>query len=131
MRDPRPGLPWSVRRLHRRRAYWDYMTSPAWFAYRERWATEWAARHGTEPCCLACGGPWSLARDDLHHRSYTRLGHEAHVDLTPLCRACHREVHRILESDRSWRRLGRAQASDLIVAALRHRAVASKEGARL
>jgi hypothetical protein len=129
VRDPRRGLAWSLRRLQRRLAYRDYMTSFAWLARRERWVAEWTARHGTEPCCLACGGPWSLARDDLHHRSYARLGHEAHGDLTPLCRACHREVHRILESDRSWRRLDRAQATDLIVAALRHRALDSQEGA--
>lgn len=129
MRDPRPDLAWSLRRLQRRLAYWDYMSSFAWFSRREQWAAEWTAHHRAQPCCVVCGGPWSLARDDLHHRSYTRLGHEAHGDLTPLCRACHHDVHRVLESDRSWRRLGRAQATDLIVAALRRRALASQEGA--
>ena len=129
MRDPRRGLTWSLRRLQRRLAYRDYMTSFAWLARRERWAAEWTAHHDAEPRCVVCGGPWSLARDDLHHRSYARLGHEAHGDLAPLCRPCHRKVHRVLESDRSWRRLGRAQATDLIVAALRHRALASQEGA--
>ena len=80
------------------------------------------------------GKPAGLSLPDLQmgcraSRLPYRLGHEAHGDLTPLCRACHREVHRVLESDRSWRRLDRAQATDLIVAALRHRALTSKRGA--
>lgn len=123
MRDPRPGIAWSLGRVRRRAAYRDYMTRPAWFARRHRWVAEQATRYGTEPCCLVCGGPWSLIHDDLHHRSYARLGHEAHGDLIPLHRACHRALHRILESDPSWRRLDRAQATDLIVVALRHKAL--------
>jgi len=97
------------------------MASPAWFARRERWAKEWTVRHNREPCCVICWAAWSLRRDDLHHRSYARLGHEADHDLTPLCRRCHRRLHRILESDPSWRRLDRSQATDLIVVALRHK----------
>jgi hypothetical protein len=97
------------------------MASPAWFARRQQWLAEWTARHGGERRCLVCGTAWSLRRDDLHHRSYDRLGHEAHGDLIPLCRACHRALHRVIESDRSWRRLDRAQATDLIVTTLRHR----------
>jgi hypothetical protein len=79
------------------------------------------ARHGIEPCCLICGASWLLERDDLHHRTYARLGHESCRDLAPLCRHCHAVLHRVLESDRSWRRLDRAQATDLIVKALRRR----------
>ena len=123
MRDPRPGIAWSLRRVCRRIAYRDYMASPAWFARREGWATDWTARHGAEPCCLVCGSVWSLRHDDLHHRSYARLGHEARHDLIPLCRRCHRALHRVLECDPSWRRLDRTQATDLIVVALRHKAL--------
>ena len=123
MRDPRPGLIWSTGRLARRAAYCDYMSSPQWFALREQWARDWMARHGIEPCCLICGAPWLLERDDLHHRTYARLGHESCRDLIPLCRSCHGELHRVLESDRSWRRLDRAQATDLIVKALRRRTI--------
>ena len=57
----------------------------------------------------------------MHHRSYIRLGHEARHDLIPLCRTCHDALHRVLESDPSWRRLDRGQATDLIVRALRHK----------
>lgn len=121
MRDPRPGIAWSFGRLRRRAVYRDYMASPAWFARRQHWANEWMARHGTEPYCLVCGDPWSLRHDDLHHRTYARLGHEAHHDLIPLCRVCHRALHRVLESNPSWRRLDRRQATDLIVVALRHK----------
>ena len=34
-------------------------------------------------------------------------------------------LHRVLEFDRSWRRLDRAQATDLIVKALRRKALAT------
>ncbi len=77
--------------------------------------------HGTEPRCLVCGVEWALC-DDLHHRTYERLGSEACRDLIPLCRSCHGALHRMLETDRSWRRLNRAQATDLIVGKLRRKA---------
>jgi 5-methylcytosine-specific restriction endonuclease McrA len=97
------------------------MASQQWFALRERWAEDWAARHGNEPHCRICGIEWALC-DDLHHRTSERLGKEARQDLIPLCRSCHGALHRILESDRSWRRLNRAQATDLIVLNLRRKA---------
>jgi hypothetical protein len=127
VRKPRPGLAWSTRRLHHRAAYCNYMASQQWFALRERWAADWVERHGTEPHCLVCGVEWALC-DDLHHRTYERLGSEACRDLIPLCRSCHGAVHRILETDRSWRRLKRAQATDLIVVKLRRKA--HKRGVR-
>ena len=127
MRKPRPGLLWSTRRLHRRAAYCNYMASQQWFALRELWAADWAERHGTEPRCLVCDVGWALC-DDLHHRTYERLGSEGRRDLIPLCRCCHGALHRMLETDRSWRRLDRAQATDLIVVTLRHKA--HKRGVR-
>ena len=126
VRDPRPGLIWSVRRVRRRAAYCDYMASPAWFALRERWARDWTARRGVEPCCVICGAVWTLKRGDLHHRSYARLGHELGHDLIPLCRACHGTLHRAIESNPAWRRLDRAQATDLIVMALRRKLLGHK-----
>ena len=72
-----------------------------------------------------CGAPWLLERGDLHHRSYSRLGHERLRDLIPLCRICHIALHRVLEFDRSWRQFDRAQATDLIVKALRRKALAT------
>jgi|GEM_PF-815041 len=119
MRDPRPGVAWSKRRAARRADYAAWMASAAWQDRRRRWLTSWAARHDYPPVCAACGGPWSLRGGDLHHRSYARLGHEADRDLIPLDRDCHDQLHKILESTPAWRRLGRVQATDLIVARLR------------
>jgi hypothetical protein len=100
------------------------MASPQWFALRGRWAKDWKAHHGVEPCCLICGTRWSLERDDLHHRTYARLGHEGSRDLIPLCRICHGALHRVLEFNPSWRQIDRVQATDLIVKVLRRRCVA-------
>jgi len=119
MREPRPGLSWSRRRVLRRVSYATWMSSAAWLARRAAWRDAFVATHGTEPRCTACGGPWSLSRGDLHHRSYRRLGAEADGDLVPLDRTCHDQLHRILESTPTWRRLGREHATDVIVARLR------------
>ena len=121
MRDPRPGLGWSHRRLQTRARYAGYMDSQEWWGRRERWLAEWIQAHGAEPVCTGCGGEWTLRTGDLHHRTYARLGRESWRDLMPLCRRCHRELHRIMESVVSWRRLGPEQASDLIAARLRGR----------
>jgi len=67
----------------------------------------------------SAGDLWSLRRGDLHHRSYDRVGHEANGDLIALDRACHTQLHRILDSNPAWRRAGRPQATDVIVARLR------------
>ena len=127
MRDPRTGLTWSRSRLRRREAYASWMASRVWLSRRQAWREAWVAAHGTEPRCVACGGPWSLSHGDLHHRSYDRLGAERDCDLIPLDRACHDRLHRILESTPAWRRLGREHATDVIVARLRRDAT-SREG---
>ena len=126
MRDPRPGIAWSRRRLERRGDYASWMTSGEWLTRRQAWIKAWIARYGVEPCCVACGGPWSLRRSDLHHRSYDRLGAELFYDLIPLDRTCHDQLHAILESTPAWRRLGRAHATDVIVARLHQATTASK-----
>ena len=119
MRDPRPGLAWSRRRVARRGEYAAWMASVAWQARRRQWRDDWVAAHGSEPTCAVCGGSWSLHRGDLHHRSYDRLGHEADSDLIPLDRACHTRLHQILDASPQWRRVGRRQGTDVIVARLR------------
>jgi len=124
MRDPRPGLAWSRRRVGRRGKYASWMASGEWLARREAWHQAWITRYGAEPCCVACGGLWSLRHDDLHHRSYDRLGAERFSDLVPLDRVCHDRLHAILESTPAWRRLGREHATDVIVGRLRAAATA-------
>jgi len=98
------------------------MASRVWLSRRAQWRDTFVAIFGVEPTCTACEEPWTLQNGDLHHRSYDRLGYEHFNDLVPLCRACHERVHRILESTPAWRRLGRAQASDVIVGRLIRRA---------
>ena len=126
MRPPRPGLAWSPARAGRRAEYAAWMSSAGWWQARRRWRDTWIARFGAEPTCAVCGAPWTLRHGDLHHRSYDRLGHERFDDLTPTCRRCHRTVHLILESQPAWRRLGRAQATDLIVAQLSRSSAAAR-----
>ena len=122
MREPRPGLAWSGRRVATRAAYGVYMASPEWFRLRERWLAEYrAGREGADPVCVVCGCEWTLRSGDLHHRSYRRLGREDWRDLMPLCRPHHHAMHALLEADPAWRRLGRPQASELIAAKLRDR----------
>jgi 5-methylcytosine-specific restriction endonuclease McrA len=94
------------------------MGSQTWRDRRERWLEAFCARQGSDPTCAACSGAWTLRRGDLHHRSYDRVGRERVDDLVPLCRACHDHVHRVLESTPAWRRMGREQATDLIVACI-------------
>ena len=121
MREPQRGLGWSGQRIALRARYADYMDSPAWYRRRELWLEAWAAAHDQEPTCAVCEAPWTLDHGDLHHRSYRRLGHEGHRDLIPVCNHCHLLLHAFLERSPAWRRLDRAQATDLIVGLLRHR----------
>lgn len=90
------------------RAYYaTYIKSAEWHRRRVTWFEEEASLvHPNAVTCLGgCGKEWRLRRDDLHHCSYDRLGHEAHEDLWPLCRNCHDHVHQLLDSSKSWRKL--------------------------
>lgn len=93
------------------------MASPGWWRRRERWAATAAAAGPI--VCAVCDAPWRVTRDDLHHRSYDRLGHELDEDLVALCRGCHEELHQLIDRYAAWRRLPRAMATDQIIAALR------------
>lgn len=68
--------------------------------------------------CLICGGPWSVARDDVHHLSYEHLGDERYEELWPLDRQCHDELHAELDRARQWRHIGWRQASFIIATRL-------------
>jgi hypothetical protein len=105
-------------RIERRCLYALWMASPEWRALRAAWLEEWRRRHRVEPTCVICDGPWTL-RDDLHHRSYVRLGTEVFEDLLPMHRSCHEAVHRIWEHSPAWRKLGWSQATVGIAAILR------------
>jgi 5-methylcytosine-specific restriction endonuclease McrA len=127
VRDPRPGLGWSLFRVAIRARYASYMASEEWSQRRERWLAEYrAANGGANPTCAICGAPWELGSGDLHHRSYRRLGAEHWIDLIALCRVDHQRLHMIMEQHPAWRRLPREQATDLIAARLR--AITFQEG---
>jgi hypothetical protein len=95
------------------------MGSHEWMEWRRRWYAQWLAHYGREPVCAVCANVWTVTNGDLHHRSYDRLGAEGWADVSPLCRRCHDCLHVIYESNPLWRRLGRARATDLIIAELR------------
>jgi hypothetical protein len=121
MRPPRQGSRWSAGRVQRRGRYTAYIESDDWFRRREQWHTEHVETTSAEPTCAVCDQTWTLNRDDLHHRTYDRLGHELHSDLIPLCRTHHRAVHDLWDASPAWRRLGRVQATAGIISILRRR----------
>lgn len=68
--------------------YAQYLRSEHWANLKRRY------RESRLPqACLGCGDP----RFQMHHRTYTRLGHELLTDLMPLCGDCHQAVHDYLE----------------------------------
>lgn len=73
--------------------YNTYIKSDAWRAVKARY---WASK--LPKVCYVCG---TKKRLDLHHRTYTRLGHERLDDLIPLCRTHHQSVHDLLKNRRS------------------------------
>jgi len=94
--------------------------SDQWWQKRRDWLEWWLDGHdGEDPACVVCGEPWAERRDDLHHRTYARLGHEQPEDLTPMCRTCHTRLHDIIDTSPGWRRADRAVATDMIVRHLR------------
>lgn len=119
MRTPRPGSRWSRARLARRSLYTVYMDSPAWAARRRDWYAGWLTMHGIPPTCAVCDRPWSLRTGHLHHATYDRLSQEADADLVPLCRRHHEQLHSLLDSSPTWRRLGRPAATAGIIGVLR------------
>jgi 5-methylcytosine-specific restriction endonuclease McrA len=127
VREPRPGLAWSLRRARCRAEYSAWMGGEAWLARRAAWYRRWVAAHEAEPVCQVCESTWTLRRGHLHHLSYARLGHEADRDLVPLCRSCHQRLHRVLESNPAWLKAGRAHATGVIIARLRPTARKERE----
>ncbi len=113
MRAPRLHARLTKTRLARRTEYADYMRSPAWWARRRLWWQHHTARTGTPTMCCPGGcGTTLTIDDDMHHRSYDRLGEEAHEDLIPLCRPCHDALHIMIEASPKWRQTDRALATD-------------------
>lgn len=66
--------------------YEEYMQSPEWADFRNRWFTQ----TNFPKQCVACNVTTGL---ELHHVTYERLGFERMNDVVPLCRRCHKEFH--------------------------------------
>ncbi len=66
--------------------YEDYIHSEAWYSKRE----EAFKIHGRS--CKKCGGD---KRIHVHHKTYANFKNEnAEIDLVPLCKHCHKKVHK-------------------------------------
>ena len=126
MRELRPGQIRSRGRDEHRERYAAYMRSPAWFRRRNRWVEEESARVAPSPvfCHGGCGRQWAVSRDDLHHCSYDRLGDEQHADLWAMCRSCHDQIHALMDSAKSWRKLPLRLRNEQALAVIRDRAAA-------
>jgi hypothetical protein len=73
-------------------SYANYLQSGHWLDFRKRYRAS-----GLPQRCAVCPEP----SYDLHHKTYVRIGCEQLTDVVPLCRDCHKEVHRILDA-RRW-----------------------------
>jgi hypothetical protein len=73
--------------------YKSYIQSDEWRRVRERYR---ASR--LPQTCHVC----NVARVDLHHKTYKRLGNERLTDLVPLCRDHHTEAHTLVRA--AWAR---------------------------
>jgi 5-methylcytosine-specific restriction endonuclease McrA len=83
-----------------RSGYRDYINSQAWRDKRQKY---WQSN--LEKDCYCCGTSRRPGMH-LHHRTYKNLGAERLMDLVPVCPDCHDEIHRLHDSDTSWKRKG-------------------------
>lgn len=82
--------------------YYDYIRSDKWKHIRESYYNSNMYKTLKKKnngwicyCCTAKNKPL-----DLHHRTYKRLGEEnISVDLVPVCRECHNEIHIAFRSE--------------------------------
>ena len=71
--------------------YTDYINSEAWFKKRD----EAFAFHGKS--CKKCGRTNTL---HVHHKTYSNFKNEnIESDLIPLCRGCHKRVHKFCKKN--------------------------------
>lgn len=106
-----------------------YLRSPGWFARRREWFEDFVEIAGTVPFCYVCHMTRTqLGGLDLHHLSYEGVGrdhrnrwvaNEDHLDLIPLCRQCHTDVHSRLDDGKTYYGWSRENASFVIIRDLR------------
>jgi len=66
--------------------YKQYITSNEWAKVKKRY---WNSKLPKE--CYVCGV--LEGKKDLHHRTYKNLGNERLMDLVPVHRECHFDIH--------------------------------------
>lgn len=118
---------WSLRRTGSL-AYREYLRTQAWHWRRQHYFRDLRAA-GFEPACQVCGLRLDEAGSlDLHHLSYAGISQrpdgswvagEDNADLMPLCRKHHREVHRLMDSGKTYFAWDRGRATHVVVAQLR------------
>lgn len=69
-----------------KKAYHEYLTSPAWLEFRSRIFEE----RGRQ--CDFCESEVDI---NLHHMTYERVGHESDDDVIVVCKVCHEAIHGI------------------------------------
>lgn len=67
--------------------YEDYLQSLRWLRLSRQFKED-------HPHCHRCGGK----SQNVHHRTYERVGNESQDDLVALCRDCHELVHLYVKS---------------------------------
>lgn len=85
--------------------YYEYINSEAWQRKRREFYSSNMFK------CFVGEGKWNCyccgrgdVPLDLHHRTYKRLYKERiNIDLIPVCRECHNEIHKLYE-DMSYNR---------------------------
>lgn len=69
--------------------YFSYIKGSLWQERKERYYRKY------KKLCKACGTRKDI---DLHHTIYGNWGNEPDYSLIPLCRNCHKELHRTFPS---------------------------------
>ena len=84
----------------------EFLRSRTWFARRDRWFAEQAAR-GIPLGCVGCKRPATPKQLELHHLDYAGVvleagkwkAQEKHGDLVPMHPYCHDLLHRLIDRD--------------------------------
>lgn len=111
-----------------------YLRSPAWHARRRKWFEDFEAQSGVEAFCYSCERTKAHTPNkslDLHHVSYDGVtgppevprwtANEKHEDLVPMCRDCHRDLHRRMDRGKDYYGWSRERATFTIIARQRQR----------
>ena len=104
-----------------------FLSSPAWFARRDRWFRHHTA-DGAVVICALCGVTGDRHSLELHHLDYRGVfkangawrSYEKDEDLIPLHHGCHEVLHQLIDRDTVLsRQRSRRDATDTALILLR------------